>query len=825
MNLDNFTYIDVILPLPLANVFTYIVPDVFELRVSLGMRVIVPFGTKKIYTGIVYKIHHIAPQNYTPKPILDILDNEEPILCRPQLRFWDWIVTYYQCNLGDVYKAAIPSGLKLESESFVSVKKSVLNENIDVTENEKKIIDFLAQKSSISIDDLQKKTDIKNVLPLVKKLIEKQVLSLNEELMRNYQPKIETFVRLSSHLEQQEALQLVFDELKKQEKQLKLLMAYIHLSEFLLKGEKKEVLKKDLLQKADVTVSVFNGLLKKNVFEEYKKEVARLNQLSIETSLPFNLNTYQEKALKNILTAFITKQVVLLHGVTGSGKTEVYIHLIQETLNLGHQVLYLVPEIALTTQITNRLKNVFGNKLGIYHSKFSDNERVEIWNDLRFNKNYQVILGVRSSVFLPFSRLGLVIVDEEHENTYKQYDPAPRYHARNAAIVLASMHGAKTLLGTATPSVETYQNALSGKYGIVELNHRHQDIALPEIVVVDTKEMQRKKKMKSSFSFLLLDKINEALNNQEQVILFQNRRGFAPYMECAACAWIPKCKNCDVSLIFHKSRNQLHCHYCGYTTEKPLICPSCNNQSLLTKGAGTEKIEEDIEELFPQAKVARMDLDSTRSKYAYEKIITGFEQHKIDILVGTQMVSKGLDFDNVSVVGVLNADTMLNFPDFRAHERAFQLLTQVSGRAGRKNKRGLVVIQTSDPQHPIVNQVIQYDYLSMFKQQLLERELFKYPPFFRLIYVLVKHKDSLTLNKACLFLSKELKDVLGARVLGPEIPTVGRINNYYIKRFMIKIEIQASSDKAKMLIRNKINLIQQMPEFKSLIVNFDVDPM
>jgi len=567
-------------------------------------------------------------------------------------------------------------------------------------------------------------------------------------------------------------------------------------------------------------------LVERGAMEIYVREIGRLDVSEIQTSEQYTLNDSQGEAYNEIEKQFLEKQVVLLHGVTSSGKTELYIQLINKVLAEGKQVLYLVPEIALTTQLTSRLKRVFGSKLGVYHSKFSDAERVEIWNNVLNDKTYDVIIGVRSSIFLPFRQLGLIIVDEEHESSYKQYDPAPRYHARNAAIVLASMHGAKTLLGTATPAVETYYNALTGKFGLVELNQRHEEMEMPEILVVDSKEAYRKKEMESHFTPLLLEKIGKALQNSEQVILFQNRRGYAPYIECKACAYVPHCKNCDVSLTVHKVFNTLTCHYCGYTEPIPSICPACGTAgSLITKGFGTEKIEDEIKLIFPEARVSRMDLDTTRSKKSYEKIISDFEQQKVDILIGTQMVSKGLDFERVSLVGILNADNMLNFPDFRAHERAYQLMAQVSGRAGRKNKRGTVILQTSSPEHPVIGQVIRNDYKAMFNTQCEERKLFKYPPYFRMIQIVLRHRDPKVLNLAANRMASDLRAVFAARVLGPNVPAVSRIQNLYIKHILLKFEVEASPERAKEILRQITNQLIAEPQFKSLWVNLDVDPM
>ena len=602
-------------------------------------------------------------------------------------------------------------------------------------------------------------------------------------------------------------------------------MKYVELSGVLGDGASKEVSKKELLQRASASPAIFNGLVEKQIFEVYYQEIGRLNRLVGKTVELNVLNEHQQRAYHEIMQSFQEKNVCLLHGVTSSGKTEVYIHLIEETLRQGRQVLYLLPEIALTTQITERLKRVFGSRLGIYHSKFPDAERVDIWQKQLTEEGYDIILGVRSSVFLPFRNLGLVIVDEEHENTYKQQDPAPRYHARNAAIVLASMYGAKTLLGTATPSVETWQNATTGKFGWVELKERYKEIQLPEIIPVDIKELHRKKRMTGQFSPLLLQYVREALDNKQQVILFQNRRGFAPMIECRTCGWVPKCKNCDVSLTYHKGINQLTCHYCGYTYQLPRSCPACEGVELMHRGFGTEKIEDDVKLIFPEASVARMDLDTTRTRSAYEKIIADFEQGKTDILIGTQMVSKGLDFDHVSVVGILNADTMLNYPDFRSYERAFQLMAQVAGRAGRKNKRGRVVLQTKSIDHPIIRQVMTNDYEDMVAGQLAERQMFHYPPYYRMVYVYLKNRNETLLDVMAHTMAEKLRALFGNRILGPDKPPVARIQTLFIRKIVVKIEQNAPMSRAReLLLRVQREMIED-ERFKSLIVYYDVDPM
>lgn len=618
----------------------------------------------------------------------------------------------------------------------------------------------------------------------------------------------------------------MFDTLNRAPKQLAALMKYVELSGWVRPGcFLKEVSRKTLLQKANITSSILSGLVEKHILELYHQEVGRLAKRTIDT-MPLNpLSDAQQKAYDEIVQAFASKPVCLLHGVTSSGKTELYIHLIEQAIRAGKQVLYLLPEIALTTQITERLRRVFGNRLGIYHSKFPDAERVEIWQKQLSEDDYDVILGVRSSVFLPFRRLGLVIVDEEHENTYKQQEPAPRYHARNAALVLASIFGAKTLLGTATPSIETYYNAIHGKYGFVQLTERHRQIQLPEIEVVDIKELARKKRMTAQFSPLLLQKIREALEQKEQVILFQNRRGFAPMIECRTCGWVPKCKNCDVSLTYHKGLNQLTCHYCGYTEPVPTSCPACGGTELVSRGFGTEKVEDSIKELFPEARIARMDLDTTRTRTAYEKIISDFEEGETDILIGTQMVSKGLDFDKVSVVGILNADSMLNYPDFRSYERAFQLMAQVAGRAGRKEKRGLVILQTKQPDLPLIHEVVTNDYARMFQEQTEERSLFRYPPFYRLIYVYLKHRKQEVLDQAADLMANVLRQGLGERVLGPDQPPIARIQTLFIKKIVVKVEQQASLSKVRAYLRQVQRMIVEDERFRSLIVYYDVDPM
>ena len=815
-------FADVILPLPLPKHFTYSLPEEMAEEVQIGCRVIVPFGRKKFYTAIVYNIHYSAPEGYETKEVTTILDTK-PILLPLQFKFWEWLSSYYLCTQGDVYKAALPSGLKLESETIVEYNPD-FECSVPLSDREQTLINLLENKTEQTVSQLEKDSGLKNLLPIIKSLLDKEAIFVKEELKRSYQPKLEIRVRLTDAAKDEAYLHKQFTDLARAQKQLALLMKYLELSHFLSGGILKEVSKKELIKKAEASPAAFNGLVEKKVFEVYRQEIGRLASTSRSTIEVNPLNEYQLHAYQEILISFKKKNVCLLHGVTSSGKTEVYIHLIEKTIKAGKQVLYLLPEIALTTQITERLKRVFGNKLGIYHSKFSDAERVEIWRKQLGNEGYDIILGVRSSIFLPFHNLGLVIVDEEHENTYKQYDPAPRYHARNAAIVLASLYGAKTLLGTATPSVETYYNATTGKYGLVELNERYQDIQLPEILPVDIKELARKKRMNGQFSPILLEHVRKTLENKEQIILFQNRRGFAPMIECKTCGWVPKCKNCDVSLTYHKGINQLTCHYCGYTYQVPRSCPACESVELVNRGFGTEKVEDDIKALFPEARVARMDLDTTRTRTAYEKIIANFEQGKTDILIGTQMVSKGLDFDNVSVVGILNADTMLNYPDFRSYERAFQLMAQVSGRAGRKNKQGLVILQTKSIDHPIIHQVIANNYQQMYADQLAERQMFRYPPYYRLVYVYLKNRNADLLDIMARTMAERLTSIFGSRVLGPDNPPVARIQSLFIKKIIVKIESNASMEKARRLLLQVQKEMIEDERFKSLIVYYDVDP-
>ncbi len=812
--------------MPLANWYTYSLPESLEGQVQTGSRVIVPFGKKKFYTALVANVHYCPPEGYEIKEVTEVLDTR-PVLLPQQFRLWKWMASYYLCTMGDVYKAALPSGMKLESETIVTANPDY-EATTPLTPREQQVLDLLTQDPEQCITQLEKRLNVtRNILPVINNLLAKGAISVKEELKRNYKPKTEIRVKLSPDCQTEERLHQLFDELGRAPKRLALLMKYLELSGFFTdKASLREVSKKELLTRADATPTIFNGLVEKGIFETYLYEVGRLDREQTRTVAINPLNPAQQAAYDAILSHFREKNVCLLHGVTSSGKTEIYIHLIRQAIENGQQVLYLLPEIALTTQITERLKRVFGGRIGIYHSKFPDAERVEIWQkQLRSEGHYDIILGVRSSVFLPFHNLGLIIVDEEHETTYKQQDPAPRYHARDTAIMLASIYGAKVLLGTATPSIDSYHNALAGKYGLVTLNERYKDIRLPEIRIVDIKELARKKMMNGPFSPELLAAVRQALERHEQVILFQNRRGFAPMIECKVCGWVPKCKNCDVSLTYHKGLNQLTCHYCGYTYAVPRSCPACGSVELVNRGFGTEKIEDNIREIFPDAKVARMDLDTTRSRSAYERIIADFEAGKTHILIGTQMVSKGLDFDHVSVVGILNADNMLNYPDFRAHERAFQLMAQVAGRAGRRDKRGLVILQTKSPDLPVIHQVVTNDYKQMYEDQTAERKLFHYPPFCRFIYVYLKHRKEDVVTQAADTLAAWLRTAFGDKVLGPDKPPVGRIQMLFIKKIVIKLDLNMSGTKVRDYLLSVQRQLIEDERFRSLVVYYDVDPV
>ncbi len=818
-------FADVILPLPLYNYFTYRIPDEMQGILRQGHRVVVSFGRSKYYTGIVAILHDTEPTGYEVKEISTLLD-DRPILLYPQIRFWEWIAEYYLCSVGDVYKAALPAGLKLESETSLTANPDYEGDAGErYTDREALLVAALSSQGRLTVHEIEKYPGLRNPLPVLRKLVERGAIFVSERMRTSYKPKTETCVRLTFSQGDNDALRAAFDAVGRAKQQETLLLAFIDLSHFMQKGKYVEVPRAELLKRAGVSPAVLAGLVNKGIMETYKREVSRFASSQRRLSPLPALSTEQERALGEIYGSLREKSVTLLHGVTSSGKTEIYIHLISNLLQQKRQVLYLVPEIALTTQLTERLQRVFGEQLVIYHSRFSDNERVEIWQKLLASREPCVVLGVRSSIFLPFRDLALVIVDEEHETSYKQYDPAPRYHARNAAIVLAGLHGAKVLLGSATPSIESYYNARCGKYGLVELFTRYSDNPLPLVETVDLREQRKKKQLSGSFSLPLLDKIKAALQNDEQVILFQNRRGFAPLIECRDCAWIPKCVNCDVSLTYHKRDNKLVCHYCGYTCDIPRVCPVCGGTAIEIYGYGTERIEEDVERLFPDTKIARMDTDTTRSRTAYQEIIDDFAAGRSKILIGTQMVTKGLDFDRVSVVGILNADGMLSFPDFRAHERSFQLMAQVAGRSGRGNTPGIVMIQTAKPAHPVIGQVLRHDYKGMYDTQCTERETFGYPPYTRLIYIYMKHKDEATLDTLAQRYAALLRQVFDHRVVGPDNPPVARIQSLYIRKIMLKIELAASMAQVKSLLRRIYEKSLADSRFKTLTLYYDVDPL
>ncbi len=809
-------FIDVILPIPIQKTFTYSVTKSEYEFLQAGMRVAVSFGRSKIYTALVYNLHQNPPELYEAKEIYQILD-EQPIANSTQLPHWQWISDYYMCSIGEVYKAALPSAFLLESETVLSKKKSFDNESL-LSDDEFLIYEALQHQSQLTIHQVSDILGKKKVLPIINDLLKKSVISVKEEIYEQYKPKMIKYVRLHKNLEKSESLENLLNKLSRAEKQRDVILAY-----FQLLSDKKPIKAKRLEEVSKASSQIINALVAKEILEIYYLQTDRITFQGEKKELK-TLNNHQQKALEEIKESFKQYDVTLLHGITSSGKTEVYMQLIQETISKGKQVLFLLPEIALTTQLISRLQMYFGNTMSVFHSKYSMNERVEVWNNLLDKKQKsQIIIGARSAVLLPFSNLGLIIVDEEHETSYKQFDPAPRYNARDTAIVLAKMHQAKLLLGSATPSLESYYNAQEHKYGLVSLNRRHKDISLPEIQLIDIKEKKRKREMTGHFSDTLLGEIQKALEEKEQVILFQNRRGFSPIVECSTCGVSPQCPNCDVSLTYHKHKNKLKCHYCHYYRAMPNNCGACGSHQLDTKGFGTEQIELELKELFPHYNIGRMDLDTTRGKHGYRNIINAFEAREIDILVGTQMLSKGLDFDNVSLVGVLNADTILNFPDFRAHEKAFQLMVQVSGRAGRSKKQGKVYIQTHNPYHQILQQVSVTDYAAMYKEQLQERWQYHYPPYFRMIKITLKHKDYQKVDAAITWLFIALQNVFKEFVLGPSSPAVSRVRNQYIKQVLIKIPPKQSLTKTKETVHKIRNTFIAVADFRGIRFIVDVD--
>lgn len=820
-------FAEVILPLPLNSTFTYSVPEDMRQSIQTGSRVLVQFGRKKFYTGIVSQIHSNQPSEYSVKPVMAVLD-EAPVVRYPQLKLWEWIADYYLCSVGEVYKAAVPSGLKPESETFVSVNPDFeFDDDFRLTERQALVLQFLESKRKMKISELENESKLKNIGQLINQMLRIGLLVIDEALVERYKPKKETCLRLSIDQGDHDALHSFFEKTTRSRQQEKALIAFLDLSGWLNPQNKpKEVTKEMLLKTSGVTPPVIKALIDKGIFEQYKRIVNKFNPAVNKKSANLaRLSDPQKQTCQKIQNIFREKNIVLLHGVTGSGKTEIYTHLIEKVLNNGDQVLYLVPEISLTTQLTERLRKVFGERLLVYHSKFSDTERVEIWQRLLKTNEPLLILGVRSSVFLPFARLGLIIVDEEHESSYKQYDPAPRYNARDTAIVLASMHGAKTLLGSATPSVETFFKASNGKYGLATLNERFEGAELPEVRIIDMK-LQRKKKLNNgTLSSDLRSVTRRALENGRQVIMFQNRRGYAPMVMCHQCGWIPKCVNCDVSLVYHKNSELLRCHYCGFVRTLPKECPACGSTDINKYGYGTERIAEELHNQFEGYRVARMDLDTTRNKEAYQEIIQEFATHQTDILVGTQMVSKGLDFEKVDVVGVVNADTLLNFPDFRSDERAFNMLEQVAGRAGRRNDSGVVVVQTFKPDDPILSFVKNHDYQGYYRQEITNREKYSYPPFTKVVNIYLKNRDASTVDTVAVRYAMGLRKIFGERVLGPEKPFVSRVANMFIQSIMIKIEANASMTKVKKLLRDFYIEISADPAMKSTTVYYDVDPV
>ncbi len=812
-------FIDIILPIPLEKLFTYSITEAEAGFLEPGIRVAVPFGKSKIFTGLVYKIHNNAPTAYEAKDIHQILD-EEPIVNSHQFKLWEWISKYYMCTLGDVMRAALPSAFLLESETIVSLNSNPIINDEELKDDEFLVVEALHHQSSLKIHDITAIIDKKNALPVIKRLLEKEAINLKEEIHEKYKPKQIRHVKLNSDFSSEDALRNVLDQLKRAPKQRDVLMTLFSVSA----QSKKPIKVKELIEKSEASSSIVKTLIDKKILDEFYVTTDRISFDQEENETTKTLNTYQSEALDKITQTFEKQNVTLLHGVTSSGKTEVYSKLIEKELNQEKQVLYLLPEIALTTQLVTRMQSYFGKKISVYHSKYSLNERVEVWNNvLKNSESSQVILGARSAVLLPFNNLGLVIVDEEHEQSYKQFDPAPRYHARDTAIVLASYFNAKTILGSATPSLESYYNAGESKYGLVEIERRFNDVLMPQIELVDIKEKQRRKLMKGHFSDRMIEEMAEALQDGHQIILFQNRRGFSPIVECKTCGHSPQCPNCDVSLTYHQKIDQLRCHYCGYNMAMLTKCLACGSHLLDNKGFGTEQIEQEVKQLFPDYKVSRMDLDTTRGKYAYQKIISSFEQHEIDVLVGTQMVTKGLDFRNVKLVGIMNADSMLNFPDFRAHERSFQMMQQVSGRAGRTKKRGKVLIQTYNAYHKILQQVSTNDYIGMYMEQMNERYNYKYPPVYRIIKITLKHKEYNRVNESSEWLAKSLRQVFPDFVLGPEFPPIARIRNQYQKNILIKIPPKQSLVKTKEAILKIKNSFLNVKDFRSVKVILNVD--
>ncbi len=820
-------FADVIVPVPLDARFTYSIPAEMERTVVAGKRVVVEFGARKKYSAIVVGVHDNPPApDIEVKPLLEMVDSV-PVVAPAQIDFWKWIAGYYMCSEGEVMTAAMPAGMKLASESIVSLNDDD-DGNSALTPQEKTVVDLLKIDGKMSIGALEKKTKRGNIMATVRALYDKEVVKISEVVGSKYKARHETRVELAPDFFGEKKICAAKESLKKAPAQLKLLEKYIEMSSATAavrlrnRNILRPVSQAALLCSANCNSAILAELRKKGILQSLKVDTSRLKTSATACIPPQPLSPAQRRAYDAIAASFATKEVCLLHGVTSSGKTEIYIHLIAHALAAGRSVLYLLPEIALTTQITNRLRLFFGDKMGVYHSKFPDNERVEIWKKQTSSNPYRLIVGVRSSLFLPHKNLGLVIVDEEHEPSYKQEEPAPRYHARDAAIVLASMQGAKTLLGTATPSLESYYNAKAGKYGLVTLGERFGDVLLPEIKVEDVKELRRKKMMNTSLSPELIEEMQKAFGAKQQVILFQNRRGYASFLECKDCGWIPKCEKCDVSLTYHKISDRLSCHYCGASYRVPEKCPKCGSTHFVDRGIGTEQVEADVRKVFPEARTARLDLDTTRGRNSYDEILSAFREGKTDVLIGTQMVSKGLDFDHVKVVGILNADAAMNVPDFRSHERAFQMMSQVAGRAGRRNTRGIVVLQTSQPDATLIDLVVKNDYTGMYEAQMQEREMFEFPPLCRLIYIFLKSRYLSRVDDAARALAEKLRPAFGNNMLGPANPPVSRVKLEYIRQIMLKVPLNASSSAVRNFLRNSAAAIRA--EFRVNIF-FDADPV
>lgn len=812
-------FVEVILPLSLAKTFTYRVSEAEFLFIKKGMRVTVPFGKNKIYTALVIEIHNNTPTSYEAKEIHQILDTA-PLVTEFQINHWLWIADYYMCAIGDVYRNAMPSALLLESETLITSKSDSIVDETQLSDDEYLIYEALQQQSSLKIQDIISILNKKNIFPVIQKLIDKNVLVLQEELQETYKPKLVRYVRLHPKYDSNDGLKDLLEILKSANKQKEIVLNYFQLSA----SEKKPITVKKMVEAAQSSPAIVKALVEKEILEEYYLQEDRINFSGKGREDELQLSSDQQKAFESIKENFKEKAVCLLHGITSSGKTEIYIKLIEEYLATGKQVLYLLPEIVLTAQLVSRIRAHFGNKVAVFHSKYSNNERVEVWNQVLLNApKAQIVIGARSALFLPFYDLGFIIIDEEHEQTFKQSDPAPRFHARDSAIVLANAHQAKVLLGSATPSLETYYNAKSGKFGFVEIMKRFGNSSLPEVLLVDLKDKYFRKKMNGHFSDLLIEEITTSLSLGEQVILFQNRRGYSPIIECITCGHVPHCQSCDVSLTYHKHKNQLRCHYCGYSIANPTHCHACHSVDLATKGLGTEQIEQELITIFPNAKIGRMDQDTTRGKFGFEKIIDSFKNREFDILVGTQMLAKGLDFDNVNLVGIMNADTMLYHPDFRAFERSFQMMTQVAGRAGRSDKKGKVIIQTYNPNHNTIQQVTHSNYIGMYNEQLYDRQIYKYPPYFRIIKLTLKQRDFDKLKEGAMWLYQVLSQNLIMPVLGPEEPAISRIRNEYIRTIIIKIPQNNSIGGTKKTIQKILNSFEAVSQYRSIKVTVNVD--